>query len=285
KYWEIKCQNPAWPGDPDGFCILHSQDKEKNPDDFQAALQARWKQTDQESYDFRGVFFPGFFEPVEVFGSQEFNQPVDFSWATFTKGANFYGAAFTKRAHFFKATFTEGADFYGAAIGGPVVFWGINPRDEAGRAPSFIGIFSRLEFQDRGVLRFQDTSLARVRFEGADLRRPEFHHVTWGSIGGRQIIYDEASLRQEEKEKPWFWDWFWARLSGHLALIAFALEIGHTADTTGRDSIGAYLAEEPAPPEPPWGDKYGEVERLYRNLKLNYEAAGDYKNAGDFHYG
>ncbi len=27
------------------------------------------------------------------------------------------------------------------------------------------------------------------------------------------------------------------------------------------------------------------MERLYRNLKINYEAEGDYKNAGDFHYG
>jgi hypothetical protein len=39
------------------------------------------------------------------------------------------------------------------------------------------------------------------------------------------------------------------------------------------------------PPETPWGDKYGVVERLYRYLKINYEAEHDYKNAGDFHYG
>ena len=92
-------------------------------------------------------------------------------------------------------------------------------------------------------------------------------------------------LREDEKQNPWFWDWFWAWLSGHLALRTFALEIGHTADTTGSYSIGAYLAEEPAPLEPPWGDRYGEVERLYRNLQENYKQAGDYKNLGDFHYG
>ena len=92
-------------------------------------------------------------------------------------------------------------------------------------------------------------------------------------------------LREDEKQNPWFWDWFWAWLSGHLALRTFALEIGHAADTTGSYSIGAYLAEEPAPPEPPWGDRYGQVERLYHYLKINFETEQDYKNAGDFHYG
>jgi hypothetical protein len=166
-----------------------------------------------------------------------------------------------------------------------VVFREINPRDKAGRAPPFIGVFRDLEFQENGALRFQDISLARVEFVETHLRRPEFHHITWNSYQGRQAIYDEVRLRADEKQHPWFWDWFWAWLSGHLALRAFALEIGHTADATGGASIGTYLAEEPPPPEPPWGDRYGEVERLYRNLKLNYEEPGDYKNAGDFYYG
>ena len=30
---------------------------------------------------------------------------------------------------------------------------------------------------------------------------------------------------------------------------------------------------------------YGNVETLYRQLKLNYESQGDLKNSGDFHYG
>jgi uncharacterized protein YjbI with pentapeptide repeats len=395
KHEFIKCQNPTWPGDPEGFCILHSQDQGKDPEAFKAALQVRLNQVDQNSYNFRGVFFPGPFDPDEVFGSRKFKMPVDFSWATFTgvaifskatfmqvadfswatfteeaglswptfakgadfsgatftegadfsgasftegtnfseatftKGVNFSGVTFTEGADFSWATFTQGADFTGATftegadfpwptitkeadftgatftgwaefyettfrvrgnfsracIGGRVIFRDINPRDEAGLAPPFIGDFGNLEFQDRGVLRFQDTSLARASFEGTDLRRPEFHHVTWNSYHGRQAIYDEVYLRQRENKFPWFWNWFWAWLSGHLALRAFALEIGHTADTTGRDSMGTYLAEEPAPPEPPWGDDYGEVERLYRNLQENYKQAGDYKNLGDFHYG
>ena len=252
---------------------------------FKAALQARWNQADQEFYDFRGVFFPGPFDPDEVFGSREFNKPVDFTGSRFTEEANFFLVNFTEGANFSGATFREEGNFAGASIGGRVVFRVINPRDKAGRAPPFIGHFSGLEFQDRGVLRFQNTILAHCTFTGTDLRRPEFQHVTWGAWRGRQAIYDEVQLRDDEKQTPWFWDWFRAWLSGHLALRTFALEIGHTADTTGRDSIGTYLAEEPAPPEPPWGDKYGEVERLYRDLQENYEKARDYKKMGDFHYG
>ena len=138
------------------------------------ALQARWNQADQKSYDFRGVFFPGPFDPDEVFGSRKFNKRVDFSAATFTEGADFS-----------EATFTEQGNFSGVSIGGRVVFRAINPQKEAGRAPPFLGDFRDPEIQDRGVRRFQDTILAQVHFEGTDLRRPEFHHVTWNSYQGR----------------------------------------------------------------------------------------------------
>ena len=37
--------------------------------------------------------------------------------------------------------------------------------------------------------------------------------------------------------------------------------------------------------QPPSADNYAEVERLYRNLEVNYERENDYKSSGDFHYG
>jgi uncharacterized protein YjbI with pentapeptide repeats len=318
KYSWIECRNPAMPGDAHGLCILHSLDKGKNPDDFNTALQARWNQEGQESYDFRGVFFPGLFDPREFFDSKEFTKPVDFAGATFTAGANFIAASFTKavifsgasfmgdayfrgasftgdanfseatftkEADFSRATFTEGANFSvasftagadfswatfkesayfsWAAVGGWVVFQDINPQDEAGRAPPFMGNFWKLEFQDRGVLRFQDVSLAHCTFTGTDLRRPEFQHVTWGSWRCRQIIYDEVKLREKEKGKAWHRGWFRSQVLPWLA----------------------FQAPYEPPPETPWGDRYGQVERLYRYLKINYLTEQDYKNAGDFHYG
>jgi uncharacterized protein YjbI with pentapeptide repeats len=318
EYPWFPCSKLLIESDPDGYCQLHSRRQNKDQAAFREALRVLWDQENKNYYDFRAVFFIGLFDPEDLFDSKEFNKrthfsgaiftewadffyasfkrDVYFSGATFAKGADFTGATFThadflratfrEGADFTGATFSAGADFCGATIEGRVVFRDINSRKK-GEKPAlpFIGYFRNIEFQDRGVLRFQDTSLAQVSFEDTDLRRPEFHHVTWNSYQGRQAIYDEVLLRENEKQNPWFWDWFWAWLSCHQALRAFALEIGHTADTTSRTGIGTYLAEEPAPPAPPWGDRYGEVERLYRNLQENYKQAGDYKNLGDFHYG
>ena len=156
------------------------------------------------------------------------------------------------------------AIFSDGTIAGRVVFRKINPEKEGEPPPPpFRGVFWNLQFQDQGLLRFQDLSLAQVKFAATDLRRAEFHHVTWHDFRGRQAIYEETLLRQEEKLFPWLWHWFRASFCPWLAFYC------------------PYIR----PPETPWGDEYGAVERLYRYLKTNYEGEHDYKNAGDFHYG
>lgn len=188
------------------------------------------------------------FEEGASFSGANFEKGASFSGATFKVWASFLGATFEKGADFIRATFEGWADFWGAKIAGLLLFWDINPRMEGEPQPPWMGVFNELKFQDQGLLRFQDLSLAHVHFTGTDLRLPQFHHVSWHAYRGRQAIYDEILLRQEEKNIPWFQNW----LLCHV---------------------------------PPWGDKYGEAERLYRNLKMNYEESGDFKNAGDFHYG
>jgi hypothetical protein len=285
KYSEVNCSNPAWPGDPDGLCILHSRNPAKDPKAFKSALVVSWKQEDYGFYYFCRVFFPGRFAPREFFGTAEFNKPVYFFGSTITRGADFFDAAFTKRAIFSKATFNgeaifsratfadeaifsgatfkKGAIFSEVTIQGLIVFQNINPPLEHEPKPAFRGRFNNLRFHDRGVLRFQDVNLAQCTFTGTDLRRVEFHHVTWGSLGGRQVIYDEVKLREDEKKDPWFRKWFRSQVLPWLA----------------------FQAPYEPPPETPRGDKYGEVERLCRHLKINYLTEQDYKNAGDFHYG
>jgi uncharacterized protein YjbI with pentapeptide repeats len=377
KYVGISCDKHALTNDPDGLCILHSQDKAKESAAFRKALLAIWEQEDQEEYDFRGVFFPGKFNPKDFFGSREFKKPADFSkatftewadfsevtftqeadfswatftewaefsWATFTGWAEFSGATFEKvvyfrettftmmadfsaatftletffseatfnqesdfsvatfkkaayfnratfnqesdfsaatfkqAAYFSEATFTQNATFIGATIAGRLIFRKMNlKKKDAPQPPPFIGYFIALEFQDQGLLHFKDLSLANVLFAGTDLRRAEFHHVTWHAYRGRQAIYDEILLRQLEKEEPWFWEWFWTWISCHLPLQYFALESGA--------GLPQYLSKEFPPPEPPLGDRYGAIERLYRDLQINYESVNDYKTSGDFHYG
>jgi uncharacterized protein YjbI with pentapeptide repeats len=328
-YWSLKCQKPALPDDPYDLCILHSQNTEKDPDDFKEVLQTGWEQKDLKYYDLSGVFFPSQFDPEDYFGSRQFDKPMTFSRATFNSDADFSGSTFWEWVSFFKAkfgwasfsgitftewgdfslafftewgdfsgtTFEESADFTkatfagevtfsganfrgkvdfasaifsgkanftdntfigevifkGATIGGQVIIKGVKTLGEEGVLPPFVGSFKSLEFQDRGALRFQDVSLSYVEFAGTDLRRMEFRHVTWYRLrGGRQAIYDEVLLRRKELS-------FGKRLLSFIGLVSIH--------------------------DLPTANDYGEVERLYRNLKDNYEKASDYKNAGDFHYG
>ena len=87
---------------------------------------------------------------------------------------------------------------------------------------------------------------------------------------GRQVIHDEVLLRQRKLTIT-------NSLASPGGIVTFALELGST--------IGEFLSLAPPVPKKPTGKNYGEVERLYRNLKVNYISQGDNKNAGDFHYG
>ncbi len=303
KYEEIECGNFSMPGDSEGLCILHSRDKGKDLEAFWEAIRSRGNQQDAEYIDFEGVFFHVSVNCEDFEKICGFNKNVSFAWATFTEQADFCGAKFGKRADFcnaffikvayfsdaiFKdfvdfslATFNEAAyfsmtcfmdytdfsyarfhkegtftwtsfkkeaDFSGVRINGLVFF-----RSKIKKA-AFQGKFENLELTTEGVLRFQDLSLCQVKFQGTDLRRVEFYHVYWHHYRGRHVLYDEILLRQDEKKEPWLLTW----LFFHFPYAA---------------------------PPSQWRDRYGQVERLYRHLKINYEAEKDYKNAGDFHYG
>jgi uncharacterized protein YjbI with pentapeptide repeats len=307
KFFWIKCPLPAWEGDSEGLCILHSPDENKDQEGFDIAFGEK---LEVQEYNFRKVFFPG---PIN-FSRHEFLLDADFSGAIFNDEVDFGRATFNGDAIFFKVTFRGDAKFYsaifkhwtaftqstflgsagfawanfsgainfdkvnfngrtsfsGATIKGWLVFQAINYHEKLGRAQPFIGVFRYLKFLDRGVLRFQDLSLAQVQFAETDLRRVEFRHVAWHSYRGRQAIYDELILRQKELSTA-------EKLVSIKGIVTFALEIG--------SKINEFLTVAPLPPKPPTGNEYGEVERLYRNLKMNYIAEGDNKNAGDFHYG
>ncbi len=328
KHEFINCKNPALEGEPDGYCILHSQNQEKDPEVFRRALLSRWTQVDTEFYNFHGVFFPGPFDPEEFFGFREFAKPVDFSEATFAQRANFSGATFKERAGFsgatfkkeaifseaffakgayflganfseeanffgvtFKewasfsgaifregaafsrATFTRDALFIGAKIFGRVVFQAFNPSEEGKPPPpDFQGDFRDLELTPGALLRFQDLSLAHVEFTGTDLRWIEFHNITWLSYSNwffrkdvkwlpiRQAVYDEVLL--DEKEPSLFY-----RAKNNLINIALFWKWPFIKISKPNKA------------------EYARVEELYRYLRINYEDKGDYKNAGDFHYG
>ena len=84
------------------YCVLHFPNR--NKEGFGEVFQAR---LEQESYDFRGVYFP---DAVSL-ENRTFHTIVDFSFATFAQSTNFFSAKFTQDAKFISAEFLKDALF------------------------------------------------------------------------------------------------------------------------------------------------------------------------------
>lgn len=288
---DIKCHRNVWEGDTDGLCLLHSKEEDKDQDGgFTNAVKNKLA---AEDYDFRHVFFPGHTD----FSGQKFTKDADFYWATFQKAdfsgtifqkSNFSGARFQvarfiranfqradfsgasfQEAFFFEGTFQEAsffatcfqkAFFTGAKINGPITLSFIRSGELTEVNHPWPAHLLFLQFGEKGWLRLQHLSLAKVQFTRTDLRRVEFDQVTWGRKWWRDVVYDEILLHQ----RRW-------------AYITYVLNYGWL--------WGKRIPCEKIRPKKPTYADFGPVERLYRQLKSNYNKEEDYKRVGDFHYG
>jgi len=325
-----KCGRKALASDPEGLCILHSrqQDKDKVPFDTEIKKKLR-----SQEYDFSGFFFPSFIS----FSETTFVKEANFSWATFSDEAEFYrstfsgvadfnGANFAKGAHFHRTTFSDRAFFYGAVFAdeadfsgvtfskganfGDAAFYGttrfwqatevsikLEPivvrkkiiscefSDEtyfsgckiAGRI-SFDSIkptiwmtdFRDLRFEPGAELQFLNLNLSQALFSGTDLRQVEFHNVKWYRRWYRNLVYEEVKIRIDETAYIFYI--IHKHIFSKIKNVPIISKISDRLLRISRDSK-------------PSSYDYGRVEELYRNLKLNYEQAGDHKKSGDFHYG
>ena len=120
--------------------------------------------------DFRFIHF---YEQVDFFNSN-FSMTTIFLGTTFHNDAYFSFSSFSEKIRFEVSSFLGEANFRGSIIKNKLIFSSINRNEKP-----FKGDFSILEINDKGLLVFQDLSLAKVRFEGSDLRRIEFHHIQW----------------------------------------------------------------------------------------------------------
>lgn len=252
----------------DGFCILHSPNADKDHEAFQKALTAlREKHVDS----FIGFVFPAsfafknaLFSRNAVFLSSKFNGKVEFHNATFTGKAVFNGATFSADATFRSAKFNEDASFDGTQFTHNVSFKDAKflsrtlfaPGKEDGEVIQiFPGADSAAECDFRNAiidppdsLIFRDVDLTKCRFQGTDLRKVEFTGVEWPQIVSKK----------------------WPKI------------IRKTWPTIGR-RFGVY--DEIAPLPEGQTRAWHHIERLYRELKQNYEDRRDYERASDFHYG
>lgn len=294
----------------DGKCILHSAKPDKDEEAFKKALG---KHREGHGDNFQGMVFPkridssgqSFksdvkFQNATFRGEVDFDK-ADFEWvsfhrATFEDEAYFTGTAF-REAIFTDATFEkkaffsrafrnrdgvefDEAKFTSCKFRGGAKFTG---KDEKNRAFSGGKVsFQKVTVPPDADFHFRYADLSRCRFLRTDLQNADFIGVQWceevsdDEWTHRTGLYDEveeshkcsspddASDEAVERRRS-FGDILWTTID--------RMGSPHSPHWT--------LFEIRRRPEGKWR----EVERLYRQLKRNYEERGDFPRGGDFHIG
>jgi uncharacterized protein YjbI with pentapeptide repeats len=215
-----------------------------------------------------------------------FNAMAVFIQTTFSREASFWRAAFSREAHFYRGTFSGGATFFGATFGGEADF------DRAAFGAAVL--FSAVRFL-RGA-KFAASSFAcgpvdfsyaafhgRMAFSGGG----EEGGVPVPLFSGRNGAGVEVDFRQVDIAPP---DALILR-DADLRKCQFAGTELRKAELTGvrwpgipgqrREGVYDELLQRERPTPRGWEH----VERLHRELRVNYEDRRDYTRASDFHIG
>jgi len=231
----------------------------------------------KKAHFFRATFFEKAFFYGAIFGDG-----ADFSGVNFAQGANFGEAGFYGSTNFWQATevsiklepilvdkkftnctFSDETYFSGCKIAGRISFDSIKPT-------IWVVDFRDIRFEPGAELQFLNSNLSLALFSGTDLRQVEFHNVNWYRRWYRNIVYEEVKIRINETAYIFY--------TIHKHIISMIKNVRIISEISG------YLLRFAKDSKPSSYD-YSRVEELYKNLKLNYEQAGDHKKSGDFHYG
>jgi uncharacterized protein YjbI with pentapeptide repeats len=226
--------------------------------------------------DFRDVTFSketsfsgAVFREKADFGLARFYGQADFHRATFSKKASFMGVIFSEAAIFDSATFSENAVFSPiqfnkeaffsvTTFSGEVDFGGAEFSKEAN--------FNGAIFSGRTLFAGRETSTktfgyifadAEVDFTEVTIQSPE--SMTFQHADLMKCLFRETDLRKVQLVGI-----KWPGKSRRVCLYDEFLLV-----QSGEMSV----------------ESRSEIERLYRQLKQNYEDRRDYERAGDFHYG
>jgi len=314
EHYEI-CSLDANPGED--LCILHSH-RPKDYGEFQQALAEHRK---KKPYNFQHFVFPGdanfrdatFTEWVSFFYAK-FTERADFSHAKFAEGADFSHGNFMEGADFLDTTFTKNTKFFEATFTGWVNFSAATFNDWAwfGRATfTEDAFYDGAEFRTRAVFSngafltgasFVDTTFnAGAEFDGTTFSKAaEFFRARFL---GRTLF---VSRKEGERTIPIF---FGTEVSFRDVIVEPPdVLVFRDADLQkcrlqGTDLRKAEITGAIWPKirgrcRVPRVGVYDEIllskddnrsrhhiERLYRELKQNFEDRKDYERAGDFHYG
>jgi uncharacterized protein YjbI with pentapeptide repeats len=275
------------------LCILHSRQVDKDPESFTNALRVhRQTRGDRFTYmvfpmqtnfghttfDAGADFFRATFSAGADFRVATFSGDVRFSDATFSEEANFFGATFSgdvrfsnatfsKRADFTRATFSKRADFTGISFESDVTFSGSHFHGRVQFTPLGIGPdnlyvfradtsvdFRSVVLESPESFSFQYADFRTCRFLNMDLRKIELTEVLWPKS---LVHWPKSLVRWPKSLVRWY-----EKGTRHVVY----------------DEIAPYnLSWELYP--------WAYLERLYRELKQNYDDHRNYLPASDFHYG
>ena len=321
KFYDV-CGLYAEVDDDPALCILHSKDPNKNRNRFKASLAEHRR---EKAHNLRGICFPDivdfswatFSEEVD-FSEATFSKDVDFSNATFVKGSNFTWVNFFGRAFFSEAKFKEGAKanfvkaifhnwavFIEAEFSGENDFSAATFYDDAvfilatftqpaefyasrfckqasfsqtkfteGADFSWAGFLGRTEFigrekEDKKVIPIFSSGKGEVNFTGVSLDSSQ--KLIFRNANLTKCILEQTDLRKVELTGV-----IWPKTEEQF----------RTCGISWQKPIWRYLVyDEIRALKKGETRKWEYIERIYRELKQNYEDCRDYERAGDFHYG
>ncbi len=253
----------------------------------------------------RASFFRATFSQGAVFDEVTFTKGANFSGATFIKQAGFNGVMFSEGANF-SATFNKEADFGGATFLEWAGFDGATFREQA-----YFGgcTFTKEVFFDgatfmkgvdfRGATFIKETDFSgatfteRASFRGATFSGKTLFAGTLQDISGEALETNyifagtEVDFRQVVINPLDAITFLGADLTKCQFLDTDLRKVQLVDVTWPRKGRGTIVYDEMALVKSAEGSArpWPQIERLYRELKQNYEDRRDYERAGDFHYG
>lgn len=225
------------------------------------------------------------FRSQAAFSDACFQADVDFSGAHFESATHFSGATFGDWTSFVEATFGGPTTLHQVSFEGPVTFYecvfGDDMLFDGGRARSTVA-FSRARFARRATFSGTDfqgrVDLSQATFEGETIfegrsRAPSlFDGVDVNFRDASFGYYSIVFIRNADLRKCQF-------LDTDLRNVEFTSvrwpRINRSACVYD-EILSLQRKDVPMP--------WGQLARLYRELKQNYEDRRNYLRSGDFHY-
>jgi uncharacterized protein YjbI with pentapeptide repeats len=260
--------------------------------DFSGALFTHRANFAEAQFNRGADFFKTKFDEGACFNRARFAEWATFSSAEFARGVDFVGAEFTEEVNFKEAQFTfkdnpltERANFLGARFGGEAIFYATTFIALANfyavhfaRGADFRGThfnefarFRHARFLGRTLFSARESDNGTVQiFSGTEV---DFRDVTIEPLDA--LTFRDAELRKcrfqgTDLRKAEFTGEKWPEIPSSLPF-----RIGR------RHGVYDEIVDLPNGEIRSWAH----VERIYRELKQNFEDRRDYERVRDFHYG